>query len=260
MKQDAATEAALDYVRKCREEGISDHQIASELCEADWDDETIEDLLRRAESQEAQAEGEPESRETRQEDAVFRGVVVAIVVVAVGIVLWLGPYASDTSSSQTQGPAPAEAPKKDVADTPQQQANTSDTARQESAEHSTSEEANETSDTSSPQTQGATSTEAPHSTTPDDDKTTEAWVMAKEFVKEGLKSPGTADFGSVWGGDWQSTDDCIEHIGDGKYRAEGWVDAENTFGATVRIEFVCEVEHVGGDEWQCNSLDLEQRE
>jgi len=92
-----------------------------------------------------------------------------------------------------------------------------------------------------------------------EDRLSMAWVMAQDFVKKGLKSPGTASFGSLWKGDWQSTDDCVKYLGDDKYIAKGWVDAQNAFGATVRIDFVCELEYIGNDKWRCTDIEMNQR-
>ena len=92
-----------------------------------------------------------------------------------------------------------------------------------------------------------------------EDQLSMAWIMAQDFVEQNLKSPGTASYGSVWDGDWQSYKDHVKDLGDNKYRATGWVDSQNAFGATVRIDFVCEVEYVGNDKWRCTDLEMDQR-
>jgi len=84
---------------------------------------------------------------------------------------------------------------------------------------------------------------------PEHDKLT-AWVMAQEFVKKQLKAPGTAEFGSLWKGDHQDPEKAVAHLGDGRYRAIGWVDAQNTFGAVLRQRFTITVRYVGDDNWQ----------
>lgn len=63
-----------------------------------------------------------------------------------------------------------------------------------------------------------------------------ALTMAQVFAKKGLRSPGTADFGSVFGGTYQGIE-TVERLGPDKYRVRGWVDSQNTFGATVRATF-----------------------
>lgn len=59
----------------------------------------------------------------------------------------------------------------------------------------------------------------------------EAFSCAKAIVKSKLKSPSTAKF--CW-----ITDATITHLGNGEYMVTGWVDAQNSFGATIRQDFV----------------------
>jgi hypothetical protein len=82
---------------------------------------------------------------------------------------------------------------------------------------------------------------------------TAAWVMAQKFVKDGLKAPATADFGSVFG-DYQNSNDIVTDLGRGKFRVVAWVDAQNSFGAKIRNHFVCELENVAGNTWRLTSL------
>ncbi|MBQ6214380.1 MAG: hypothetical protein IJJ67_03065 [Oscillospiraceae bacterium] len=58
----------------------------------------------------------------------------------------------------------------------------------------------------------------------------EAFTIACEIVESKLKSPSTAKFCKV-------TEAGIEHLGNGRYRVKGWVDAQNSFGATLRQTF-----------------------
>jgi len=81
-----------------------------------------------------------------------------------------------------------------------------------------------------------------------------AWVMAEDFVRGGLKAPSTARFGSVFGGDYQRPDDCVSVLGGGRYRVVGWVDAQNSFGALIRNNFVCVLRDRGNDMWRCEEL------
>lgn len=97
----------------------------------------------------------------------------------------------------------------------------------------------------------------PSSSAPSHDKHG-AWVMAQMFVEKQLKSPSTASYGSVWSGTLQTADDVVESLGGGHYRVTAWVDSQNSFGATIRTHFVCELEHVGGSRWQCTKLDFSE--
>jgi len=60
----------------------------------------------------------------------------------------------------------------------------------------------------------------------EEDRSTMAFVLAQDYVKSALKSPSTADF--PW------LDFSSESLGDGLYKVRSYVDAQNTFGATVR--------------------------
>jgi hypothetical protein len=75
-----------------------------------------------------------------------------------------------------------------------------------------------------------------------------AWTMAQMFVKDHLKSPGSADFGSLLK-EYQSPNERVEDLGDGKYRVTGWVDAQNAFGAKIRNRFGVTVQYTGDSKW-----------
>jgi len=77
-----------------------------------------------------------------------------------------------------------------------------------------------------------------------------AWVMCEAFVKDRLKSPASADFGGVFSGDYQDPNTHAVHLGDGKYKCNGFVDSQNSFGGTVRSNFQLTVQHKGGDKWR----------
>ena len=81
----------------------------------------------------------------------------------------------------------------------------------------------------------------------------EAYVMAQEFVKRQLKAPATADFPSAIG---QGV--TITTVNDTTFLISAYVDAQNTFGATLRMQFDCMVVYVGNDNWQCLNLNLEE--
>ena len=58
----------------------------------------------------------------------------------------------------------------------------------------------------------------------------EAWVCAQKIVKDSLKSPSSAKFCSM-------SDATITHLGNGKYKVTGWVEAQNSFGTVLRKNF-----------------------
>lgn len=58
-----------------------------------------------------------------------------------------------------------------------------------------------------------------------------AWVCAQDYVERQLKSPGSAKFCSY-------RDASVSYSSStDKYTISGWVDAENSFGATLRSNF-----------------------
>lgn len=67
---------------------------------------------------------------------------------------------------------------------------------------------------------------------PFDTEATVAWIMAKRFVKDSLKSPSTASFGNQ-----VCNDDTVTRTGPHSFEVRGWVDAQNSFGATLRNRF-----------------------
>ncbi|MFJ4902916.1 hypothetical protein [Streptomyces sp. NPDC088727] len=83
-----------------------------------------------------------------------------------------------------------------------------------------------------------------------------AAVMCEKFVKERLKSPGTADFSGV-------SDTQIKTISGSKpwrYLVTGYVDSQNGFGATVRNTYTCDVSTKDNDTWSLTrDVDLKQR-
>ena len=83
-----------------------------------------------------------------------------------------------------------------------------------------------TSSSSSSSSSGSSSTTntARHS---DDD----AFYCAQLIVEDYLKSPSTAKFCKL-------SEATVTHLGNGEYMVTGWVDAENSYGATIRSNFV----------------------
>ena len=85
-----------------------------------------------------------------------------------------------------------------------------------------------------------------------------AFVMTQRIVKNKLKSPGEASFGSVFSGDWQNPEIVTKYLGDRIYETFAWVDADNGFGGTVRTKFVCRIKHNEDDTWKGVSLKFDE--
>lgn len=64
-----------------------------------------------------------------------------------------------------------------------------------------------------------------------------AWIYAQEFVKRALKSPRSAkfEFGAVAKG-------SVKYLGNDTYSVDSYVDAENSFGASIRTYFSLKVQ------------------
>lgn len=81
-----------------------------------------------------------------------------------------------------------------------------------------------------------------------------ASVLCQQEVKQGLKSHSSANF------PWAARTDF-----DGKTAIyTSYVDASNSFGAIIRTNFVCRVEHLSGDpddykSWELKELVIESR-
>lgn len=58
-----------------------------------------------------------------------------------------------------------------------------------------------------------------------------AALCAEDIVKQFLKAPSTAEVCPV-------DEMQITHLGNGEYMITGWVDAENSYGAMLRSDFI----------------------
>lgn len=67
----------------------------------------------------------------------------------------------------------------------------------------------------------------------DDDSADGAEVACEDFVKDRLKSPGTAEFSETF----------TTSQADGSWEVEGAVDSENAFGGTMRNTYTCTVRY-----------------
>jgi hypothetical protein len=77
--------------------------------------------------------------------------------------------------------------------------------------------------------------------------TTVAIAMAKEFVKERLKSPSSASF------PWSYDEYTVTKDIDGRWRVSGYVDAVNSFNAKIRTSFLVEMRQ-DGESWRPTSI------
>lgn len=77
-----------------------------------------------------------------------------------------------------------------------------------------------------------------------------AFTIAQNFVESNLRCPRTAKW------PWISYSKVTVHLGNGRYQISSYLDAQNGFGALVRINFICVVEHISGDRWRLINLTI----
>jgi hypothetical protein len=79
---------------------------------------------------------------------------------------------------------------------------------------------------------------------------TEAFVMCQDPVRRQLRSPATAKFPYI-----SNRSVRVAHIGLGQYSVDGFVDAQNAFGATVRTTWNCRLQYTGTG-WRLERVQL----
>jgi hypothetical protein len=83
-----------------------------------------------------------------------------------------------------------------------------------------------------------------------------AWEMAQHYVREELKAPGATSFGSEKQSDSLKVDDHVESLGNGSFRATGFVYTQNQFGGNNKSEFTCELHYLGHGNWERTKLSI----
>lgn len=74
-----------------------------------------------------------------------------------------------------------------------------------------------------------------------------AYVTATEFVSRRLKQPNSADF--PWG--TRGPGISVTYKGDCTHEIHGYVDAKNSFGAKLRINYYVKIKNeLGTERWQ----------
>lgn len=77
-----------------------------------------------------------------------------------------------------------------------------------------------------------------------------AWAVAEKEVKESLKAPSTANFPTY-------NDGTITKSGS-RFTVIGYVDAENSYGAEIRNNFVVIFEKTGSETYRVISVDIDE--
>lgn len=77
----------------------------------------------------------------------------------------------------------------------------------------------------------------------------DAWMTSQEFVKRRLKSPSTAEFSS-------QSNTSVTKVDSLTYRVRGHVDAQNSFGAMLRNQYVVTMRS-SGDTWELLDISMD---
>ena len=78
-----------------------------------------------------------------------------------------------------------------------------------------------------------------------------AVFMAQEFVKQRLKAPSTADFQNAYNAE------VVKESGT-TYFISSYVDAENSFGAKLRMNYKCRVEFTNDGMAKCTYFSMDE--
>lgn len=78
----------------------------------------------------------------------------------------------------------------------------------------------------------------------------EAWYRCRADAARGLKAPSTASFSSY------DESHVTKQQAAQAYSVGGWVDAQNSFGAMLRSQWVCTAQRVSHDEWHVQAAVL----
>lgn len=84
---------------------------------------------------------------------------------------------------------------------------------------------------------------------------TGAYLASKEFAKRRLRSPSTAKFPGAW--ERSADGRHVNYIGGGIYHVDSWVEAQNGFGAVVRMRYAAVVRDDGGGYWSVLEFEID---
>lgn len=76
-----------------------------------------------------------------------------------------------------------------------------------------------------------------------------AYAVSQKLLEDKLHSPSTAEYPAM------STVD-VEHLGEGVYTVDAYVDAQNAYGAMVRQDYYMKIQYEGDDYWNVLEMDF----
>lgn len=89
---------------------------------------------------------------------------------------------------------------------------------------------------------------------PDRGSPSAATVRCQTRVREQLVSPGTARFGRGL-----DTHAFRRDTSTARWIVDGYVDATNRLGGTIRADYRCELEYIGGGAWRTIDVEVSER-
>jgi zinc-ribbon domain len=85
------------------------------------------------------------------------------------------------------------------------------------------------------------------------DSSSMAIVKVQSVVENNLKAPATAEWPGIL-----EVGTHAQHVGDQLYRVNSWVDADNEFGAKVRMQYAADIKQTAEHEWEIVSFNWRQ--
>ncbi len=70
----------------------------------------------------------------------------------------------------------------------------------------------------------------------------DVYIAAKKFMEQRLKQPHTANFAAHLISD-------VKQINQDTFEVISYVDSQNDFGVSIRINFKCKIKHLGNKKW-----------
>jgi hypothetical protein len=78
-----------------------------------------------------------------------------------------------------------------------------------------------------------------------------AYIASMSYVRDELKVPSSADFPHS-----SDSEVSVTHISGNRYRVRAYVEAENALGVKVRTDYEAIMLSLGGDDWNCESVEF----
>lgn len=81
------------------------------------------------------------------------------------------------------------------------------------------------------------------------DLKTKAFIYSQDCVEQQLKSPSTAEFP-------YDSEEFVTKIDEDTFIINSYVDSQNSFGAMIRTNYICQITLNDNDTYTCDSIEL----